>query len=230
MKQFSPAILLTMLVLPAWIAAAPEASMVDSFPGLALFEPSRAKIYHSSTGSKRLVDPDAPITREEPEPVLETMLSGDQRCRIGFSWGPSEDPHYSIELQNKAGEWTWAGTISGETIVVPGNGFIYSQGRTNEMFDCRRKFRLTNNALEEVPQPFYRVDLKTVVKSEIELRSEPQGGEITARLGKGANIHVLINKDQDYLISTPLGLTGWFHLEEVIEPSSPIEGLYYAGD
>lgn len=98
------------------------------------------------------------------------------------------------------------------------------------MFDCRRKFRLNNSELEEVPQPFYRVDLKTVVKSEIELRSEPQGGEITARLGKGAHIHVLINKNQDYLISTPLGLTGWFHLEEVIEPSSPIEGLYYAGD
>jgi len=209
----------------------PDPQLTASFPGLDFFAPDGGKIYFDPHKSKTLVDPKAQIMSEDPEPVLETKFDGSRMCRIGFSWGPSHDPHFGVELQNAAGEWTWVGSMGGESIIVPGNGFIYTQGRANEMFDKRRKYRLgANGELEEVPQPFYRVDLETKVLKPIELRSEPQGGEVTARLPKGSSVHVLINRGNDYLVSTPLGLTGWVYLEEVLMPGASLEGIYYSGD
>ena len=83
--------------------------------------------------------------------------------------------------------------LSAESLLVPGNGFVYAAGRANAMFDKRRKYRLKDGKLVEVVQPLYRVDVESKVKSPIELRSAPgkDAGEVVARLGKGAKANHL---------------------------------------
>ncbi len=211
-----------------------ENPLTKSFPGLAFFNPGGAKIHHVAKGSKQLVDANKNLPDEEPVPVLESHFgAGGKMCRIGFTWGPSDDPGYSLEIRNANGAWVVAADyLSAETLIVPGNGFVYTAGRANAMFDKRRKYKLQGGKLVEIVQPLYRVDIESKVKKLIELRSEPGkgAGEVIARIDKGATVHVLVNKDDSYLVSTPFGLSGWVYIGEVLPPDSPLTEIYFAGD
>jgi len=211
------------------LMARADDSLTASFQGLTSFEPDGALIYHQAEGAKPLVDPNESIPTEAPHPVLVTALDNTSPCRISFSWGPSEDPVFRIDLQDAQGNWQFAGEIGALALVVPGNGFLYAAGSANEMFDKRRKYRIREGQLMEVNQPFYRVDLETKTTASLELRSEPGGGDVVARLSPGSFIHVLVNRGDTYLVATPFGLTGWVTIPET-QLGSPIEGLFFHGD
>ena len=122
------------------------------------------------------------------------------------------------------------GSIGCDELTIPSSGSIYAWGWSNQMFAKSRKFAVDKGEIVEVEQPFYRVDMRTKTKKPITLTSEPGGEEKVAGLGAGADVHVLINRDDHYLVATPFGLTGWVTIGEVVEPESPIEGIHYRGD
>lgn len=126
--------------------------------------------------------------------------------------GPSADPIY-IFYRIEAKDTVFFGQFGADKVIVPGNGFVYTEHRSNEMFNKKRKYKLTDNGFIEVKQPFYSVGIESKVVQDIVLYSDTSMINPVASLVKGQNIFVLVNSGHYYLIRTPLGLTGWVHIK-----------------
>lgn len=207
----------------------------SAFPHLKYFEIENDMIYvwYEPKSTDLLID-SFPKQLPDPEayvPILETKVgdSAGTICRVEFSWGPSEDPHFRL-LRKTTGDWMEMGFISCDELTIPSSGSIYAWGWSNQMFAKSRKFAVNNGEVVEVEQPFYNVDMKTETAKAVTLMSQAGGGEKVAGLGVGAKVHVLINKGDHYLVSTPFGLTGWVEVKDGYGPDSPLKGIYYRGD
>lgn len=153
---------------------------------------------------------------------------------VEYDEGPSEDPAFSIYRIGEGDSPTLIDRLLGLELVIPGNGFVYVSGHTNNMFDERKKYKLEGDSLIEVPQPFRYVGITAPLRRPIVLYSSKDQKQEVARVPAGAEVTVLLNEDAYYLIKTPFGLVGWWKLIEEPErgfyESTPIPGLYYAGD
>jgi hypothetical protein len=156
---------------------------------------------------------------------------------IDFSPGMSVDPNFIIfrNIGNELKELTRWG-IGGTQLIVPGDGFLYISGHTNNTFNQHRIFRVDVDEIIEVEQSFYYVGLQSVTNKEILIWNE---NSVITILPKGTPIHVLLMKNESYpnfsyLVKTETGLVGWvrFKPEELNmwNKPNPIEGLYYKGD
>jgi len=163
--------------------------------------------------------------------VITTKLAPDaeETFLIIFDPGPSADPNFQVVRGTEPTDDTYLVSMNGLELTIPGDGFIYVSGHTNTTFDQRRKYRVTDTGLEEVPQPFYFVGLATRTLKPVRLRSNA-GGEDVATLPAGTPVEILLNREDDYLIKTPEGLVGWFTEELTTQDPEHFEGLYYRGD
>jgi len=161
----------------------------------------------------------------------------DTTYTIDFSPGMSVDPNFIIfrNIGNEMKQLTRGG-IGGTQLIVPGDGFLYISGHTNNTFDQHRIFRVDGDEIIEVEQPFYYVGLQSVTNKEIQLWNEHN---VITILPKGTPIHVLLMKNEpypnfSYLVKTETGLAGWvrFKPEELYMSNKQVsvEGLYYKGD
>lgn len=162
--------------------------------------------------------------------VLQTKLdvNDTENYRLVFDEGPSADPHFIIYDKTMKTELLNTG---GTNIIIPSNGFIYVSGHTNNMFNCRKKYKYKNGTIEGVQQPFSYVGLETVALKDIIIYSDILYKQEVARVPANSQVTVLLNSGVDYLIKTPFGLVGWIRIEEDAHwGGSTIKGLYYAGD
>lgn len=158
--------------------------------------------------------------------------SSSDEYYVCFSSGPSGDPHLQFYKVGAVGEYSDF-EVNGLQFYIPGNGFIYVSGHTNNAFNMRRKFRVENNELKEEEQPFYYVGLKTKTRKSIKLYDSRELSNPIATLPPSYDVEVLINpKDTRlFLIKTQFGLTGWFEAKHLFPRGQcAIEGLYFAGD
>ena len=58
--------------------------------------------------------------------------SSEKYYIIKFDEGPSEDPSYHIFLEESNGENSYIGSVDAEKLIIPGNGYLYSSGETNQ--------------------------------------------------------------------------------------------------
>jgi len=156
---------------------------------------------------------------------------------VDFSPGPSVDPNFRI-YRNIGGELkrlTKPG-IGGTHLIIPGDGFLYISGHTNNTFDHKRLFRVEGDEVIEVEQPFFYVGLQSVTNKEIVLTSLI--GQV-ATLPKGTPVTVLLKQNENsqqytYLVKTDFGLVGWVRFKPqelyIINKPNPIEGLFFKGD
>jgi len=157
--------------------------------------------------------------------AIETSISGNasEKTQIRASMAPSDDPHFSI-----GPEFEW---LNGEELIIPGNGYVYTAGRGNEMFDVHRKFLYQNGKFVEVKQPFYYVGMSTETVKAVALYSDTDYKSVVASLPAGYKVEVVINKGEHYLVKTPGGLVGWVKIPEgSMSDTSPLKGIYYLGD
>lgn len=150
---------------------------------------------------------------------------------IFFSEGASDDPHFIFSKNN--------GKILGEIyateLYINNNGIMYSAGHTNNMFDHRRKFQLSQDTLIEFQQPYYYVGLKSKTIAPLILYQYKKGNSILAQLPKGYDVEVLLcdtegnTSENYYLVKTDFGLVGWMRVTGSLY-DTPIKGLTYAGD
>jgi len=155
-------------------------------------------------------------------------LSDSNRYTIGFSAGPSVDPHFIIYAETEIA-LVKIGEISALELFIPGDGFIYSRGHTNSMFDKWRKFSVTNDELVEIAQPFYYVGMKTHTITETFIRSKrfSDEGAITI-IPEGTDVTVLLNDGDWYLLLTDTGMTGWLKISGGYD--SPLMHIFFRGD
>ena len=164
--------------------------------------------------------------------LIKTKIDKEQDVSyiIDFSPGPSVDPMFIISRSLEP-NLIKIGVVSGLEIVLPGDGFFYVRGHTNNMFDERRKYSIRDNKIVEIEQPYYYVGLETTANSDITIYSDLTMEKSVAFLSENTKFTVLINKGDYYLIKTPFGLTGWTKVKTEHRPQKMmINGLIYKGD
>lgn len=171
---------------------------------------------------------------------------GSDSVSISFDPGPSEDPTFVIEHAGRLDE------LGGEQLFVSSTGNVYLVRRSNELFEKRLKYRISDGRLEEVPQPFYLAAQDCEASATVRIYDRKcNQGNLIATLPKGASVRLLLLEGgeeicpeslapggeasgplQSYLVSTPFGLVGWVassggHLDQ---PGSPLGCLRFQGD
>lgn len=226
-----PALAALLISLSSNPAGAAE-EVKNPFPGLKSLTAHEADTigkvsYDASLATiiKKIVDREQEVVR-----LISTSLSKDagERYFIDFDPGPSADPVFVFtnEKSNKV-----IARIGADSVFIPGNGFVYTMGRTNNMHIERQKFEIRDGALVEVKQPFSYVGLDSKAKIPLTLTAAKDSGETIANLPKGESLQVVL-RDGDYLlIKTPFGLVGWWKMNAEVSPGNEeIEGIFYAGD
>jgi len=199
------------------------------------YDPKITEVYNTEYGD---LSPDDPFYDDKAGmppyniKLLKTkiMRNSDVFYYVLFSHGPSGDPHFLIYEDGKFDKPVFE--VYALKLYINGSGNIYSEGHTNNMFNQRRKFHLSNGVFTETEQPYYHVGLKTVTNTSIKLYKSEQMKEVVASLPKNYSVEVLLNKKdtQLFLIKTDFGLTGWYKPEHLRYGMQDIKGLYYAGD
>jgi len=161
--------------------------------------------------------------------IMQTRLdaSSNDIYEISFFEGEAGDATFSI---NNLESGTNVARILATTLIVPGNGYVYSLGHVFSHFDVHSKYKLESGSLVEVRQPFYYVGMVTETLADIDIFSAQDGGEIVAHLPKGSKIEVLVGNKGYYLIKTTFGLVGWYKYNIENPYQSSIRGFYLYGE
>lgn len=213
----------------------------SSFPGLKTLNvdgsdsPHATKISYDPALAEVINKPlNAAGAANNAEPEVTRLLvarldrEGEAKYTIDFDPGPSADPTFTISSE-KSGERI--GSIGADALTVPGNGFIYSTGRTNNLHQERQKFSIRDGKLVEIEQPFSYVGLDTKANVPLTLTAGKSTGEVIAKINKGGEVTVVLRDGDHLLVKTPFGLLGWWKMNtEVMADNAEIEGIYYAGD
>jgi hypothetical protein len=153
----------------------------------------------------------------------------DTKYRIFYSPGMSADPSFIIARVDKD-SLVYLEGLNGFELYIPGDGNLFIEGHVNNMFNERKKFRIQDDSIVEVPQPFYYVGLKTTTGKAIQLFSDTTFSTPVAALPANSEVEVLINKNAYFLLKTPFGLTGWITIPSSEQGELTLKGIYYNGD
>ncbi len=162
----------------------------------------------------------------------ELLGKGKGQFIVDCDSGLSADPSCTILKENMDGTTHDVGQMSGLNFIMPGNGYIYVTGHTNNMFNERKKYEWKNNRFSEVTQSSYYVGLESHTTKAIVLVESKNSSKVIASLPANAPVTVLINEGDYYLIKTPFGLTGWLKLDIAngMLENTPVKDLYFRGD
>jgi hypothetical protein len=165
---------------------------------------------------------------------LKFDRNSNKKYYFVFTYGPSADPafyFYDIEADE------YINAAPGTEIYVPGNGYVYSTGHTNSMFNIRKKWKFNGSEFEEVKPDLYYVGLKTKTLQPLTLYSDQELTTQFANLPANYDIEVLVAERPDkftttwkYLIKTSFGLVGWTYAKGGQVRPIDIEGIYFNGD
>jgi hypothetical protein len=144
---------------------------------------------------------------------------------VAFNPGPSDDPTFIIYHNNRE-----LLNVNATEVGFPGNGLVYVGGHTNNWFDQRRIFRLEGGRIREIEQPFLYVGLETKTNAPVTLYASNRYRQPVTILPPGADILVVLNQGDNYLIKDAFGVVGWWKKPTQPGVEIPISGLEYAGD
>jgi len=192
------------------------------FPGKLSYDPALTKVLDE----KMAVEEGAPDAWR----LVSTRIDRENETRyfIDFDSGPSADPSFVV-TDEKTG--VVLGRIGGESLIIPGNGFIYVSGRANRLHQEQAKYTIRDGKLVEIEQPFSYVGLKSKAKVPLKLLSKKDGGDVIANVPAGDAVEVVLRDGEQLLIKTNFGLLGWWKMNtNVMAGNAEIEGIYFAGD
>lgn len=114
--------------------------------------------------------------------------------------GPSGDPHFEFFIKNRDSFENVGTTPTG--LKIPGDGFLYTRSRNNELFTATRKFKINDDGkVEEIPQALIYVNLATKVNKSINLYKKIYSKDVLITLEPGSMVTVVAFSEGD-LIST----------------------------
>jgi len=153
---------------------------------------------------------------------------------VVFSEGLSDDPMFSIFKTNGK----QVGRVSALDFYLTSNGIFYTAGHTNNMFNKRRKFKIENDTIIEIKQPYYYVGLKGKILKPLTLYSDKELKNAIAQLPTDYEVEILLaetgSKDFEidfyYLVKSNFGLVGWIKISNNDIWNNLIDGFFYAGD
>ncbi|MFI2741474.1 hypothetical protein ACG2LH_01930 [Zhouia sp. PK063] len=120
-------------------------------------------------------------------------------------------------------------------MFITGSGAIYCSGGEGT-FDARKKFKIINEKLVEIGQPFYYVGLNTKTLRPIKIYETVDLENELASLPIDYPVEILLstrafNSTKGlYLVKTKFGLIGWAELTAGQYTDVDIKDLKYIGD
>jgi len=198
------------------------------------YNPACTQLYNKAIGDLDKGDPlyTGEEYGQEDVKVLKTKIDtrSAEEFIVVFSDLPSADPHFVFYSSTNQAESAFS--ISCNSIIIPGDGFIYSMGHSNNTIDARKKFVWKDNSLVEVEQPFYFVGMKSKTLEEVIMYDSDNLENVVEVLPANTNIQILLKKKETnlYLIATEFGLTGWIDTGYIGMMPTVIEDLFYSGD
>jgi len=163
--------------------------------------------------------------------IVKTDRSKESEYLLSFTTAPSLDHTYSFYKKDGT-SYHFSFSVGGKQIYIPGNGNVYVSGHTNNLFNEKLKYTITNDSLKEVNQALKYVGLKTKLNSSIVLYSDKEKTKKVAFLPKNSEVTVLLNerynKEEYFLIKTSFGLVGWCKLDHYYKQT--IQGIFFKGD
>ena len=204
----------------------------DIFPDLKKIEVDKSIFVHFKPSECTVLNEIVPNEAQCKEVnVLVTRLIPEIKDSflIRYSEGPSVDPCFLIYRYDKDTTKLLHYAIDGLSLFIPGDGFLYFSGHSDNMFDTRRKYRVLKDTLIEVIQPFYFVGINSKALADITIYSDTDMLNQVAIVPKGSSVFVVVNRGDYYLIKTPFGLLGWIFIPNGGQHTI-LEGIYFAGD
>ena len=187
--------------------------------------------YNRSLG--RIIEQDLAIDTEWTRTrLLATRLSADSKLEyvVDYDAGPSLDPGFII-YEVAAESLVQVGYEFGLSLSVPGDGYIYIEGHTNQNFNKRRIFAIKEHELVEVRQPFYFVGARSKALVDIELVNSKGGTDRIAVVKAGDPLCVVLNDEEYYLIRTEQGILGWWKPHTLSQyKGEEVQDIFFQGD
>ena len=166
---------------------------------------------------------------------------------VAFDEGLSDNPSFILFVL-KNNKWKDIGTTTGYRLFISSSGNVYSEGDINDLFNAKRKYKLTNSKFKEIRQSLLLVDRDCNTNALAKIRAdENDDSEIIAILPAGNpikiiackffysdfDIHKEINRKGGYpfLVSTSFGLTGWVNIKPgyVYRRGTPVSCIHVIG-
>jgi len=169
-------------------------------------------------------------------PVAIVDLEGNENkdFLLVFSPGPSADPTFEFyKISEKDTNFLFS--LACKQIIINDNGYMFTSGHANNMFNTRRIFKFERDSLREVKQPFDYVGLKTKTLKRITIYEDKEFTNVLAVVPEDSPIEVLFGEWNEeefswkFLIKSSIGFLGWWKLDDNYR-SEEIEGLFFAGD
>ena len=230
MKNKLSTIILLLILFPNITIASPEIKEVkldDTSVGSVYFH------YNSDLTNLLLKD----ITDKESEiftlTVAEIKLSSSSKETfvLEYTEGGSTDPGFLFYKKNNDQLTQLSYLIDGLHILIPGNNFIYIWGHTNSDYNIRRVYKIENDKVEELSQPYYYVGIENKTLTDITIYESIAFKKTIDNIKKGDTVTVLLSDGSNYLIKTKNDIIGWWKPERSSYfKAEEIEGIYHIGD
>jgi hypothetical protein len=184
---------------------------------------------------------------ESPDLLLGTIdLSGNgDFYYIVLSWGASYDVSYcffSVKNLKSLNRTKGAPVkpdfiVEGTSIIIPGNGNIYSYGHNNNLHSIKRKFVFVGGYLNELSQPFHYVGLQTTSLKEQTIFSDTKLTSELYKISKGSVVTIVglqsnlgsNSYEELYVVASEFGLVGYVKAE-YDQKETQFSGFFFAGD
>ena len=204
----------------------------DVFPDLKKIEVDKSIFVYFKPSECLVLNkiiPNESKIREVNVLVTRLMPAMQDSFLVTYNEGPSADPCFVVYRLDKDTIKLLHYAIDGKSLFIPGNGFLYVSGHTDNMYDSRRKFKVMRDTLIEVIQPFYYVGINSKALADIIIYSDTDMVNPVASVPKSSSVFVVANRGEYYLIKTPFGLLGWTFIPKG-NYGTIIEGISFAGD
>lgn len=167
--------------------------------------------------------------------LIKTKIDTKDNTEYFITFGSIDGPSIGFSLIETKPPHKIIGQIYASSLIIPGNGSIYSIDRYYENFETRRKYSLKNGKIIEEKQPFYSVNLNSYALRPIDIYSDLELKNKLASIPANGRIEIILCTDSNsrsdiYLVRTSFGLIGWAKLIAGQYQSVDVEGLYYNGD
>jgi len=165
--------------------------------------------------------------------LIRTKIDRNSNKYYIISYNPSCCCPYGFYIYEDGNPNKIIGELEVARIFIPGDGFVYSDGRMWNNYNKRQKFSIANDTINEIKQPYSYVGLKSKALRDIKIFNDKNLKMLIATIPKDADVEVLINdKSQEnlYLLRTDFGIVGWSTVESRQYEAVDIDNLYYWGD
>ena len=132
------------------------------------------KVKLSLLERKELIIQSNPLHNEYPNIIseiilLETYIDSSATVLIGFTEGISCDLTFNIYDSETFDRISYA---LGTQLIIPSNGYLYSQGHTNSEFNIQKKYVFQDNKVTELFPELYYVGLDSFTLNPISIYSD----------------------------------------------------------